>query len=287
MTSDKTATDANGLPLYGLDKELAERAAAKYDPEREAKVRWYIEEVSGEKFANDGFQESLKDGVLLCKAMNKIMPENPIKITTSKLAFKQMENIANFLDRMEKLGVPAHDRFLTVDLYEGKNMLQVIDSIFALSRHAVKKGFDGPLLGPKLAEKNERKFSEDQLNQGKAAVPLLVGFNGGANAKGIIMGGVRQVYDPSIEKGDTTTVSKLLSLNESPSSKPLGVVMGGRREIGGVYLDAPVEDDNGEAPTETAPTSDSVENVTEALASTTLSKEPEDDDFLDDYYKEE
>ena len=68
-----------------------------------------------------------------------------------------MENINNFLAALtDKLGVPKHDQFQTVDLYEGKNVIQVIDTIFSFSRHAVAKGFDGPLLGPKLADKRVR-----------------------------------------------------------------------------------------------------------------------------------
>lgn len=40
----------------------------------------------------------------------------------------------------ETLGVPKHDLFQTIDLYEKKNMTQVIDSIFALSRYGYKAG---------------------------------------------------------------------------------------------------------------------------------------------------
>lgn len=61
----------------------------------------------------------------------------PVKLTTSKFPFKQMEVIGQYLDRISKLGVLSQESFQTVDLYEGKNMLQVIDSIFALSRHGM------------------------------------------------------------------------------------------------------------------------------------------------------
>ncbi|KAI9342446.1 calponin homology domain-containing protein, partial [Zopfochytrium polystomum] len=158
------------------DPQLAEKAKAKYDPKREQEAKEYIEDISGEKFSSSSFHESLKDGVLLCKMMNRIMPNPPIKITTSKMPFKQMENIAAFLDRVEKLGVPAYDRFLTVDLYEAKNMDQVINCIFSLSRYAAAAGFDGPVLGPKLASRNERTFSEEQLAQSKNIVPKLASF---------------------------------------------------------------------------------------------------------------
>jgi len=40
-------TDANGTPLYGIDKELAEKAASKYDPALEADCRSWLEVVTG------------------------------------------------------------------------------------------------------------------------------------------------------------------------------------------------------------------------------------------------
>lgn len=51
-----------------------------------------------------------------------------------------MENIAHFLAGADKLGVPKHDLFQTIDLYEKKNMTQVVDTIFAVSRYAYKAG---------------------------------------------------------------------------------------------------------------------------------------------------
>ena len=40
--------------------------AEKYDPEREKQARHWLEEVTGTPFSSLNFQESLKDGVLLC-----------------------------------------------------------------------------------------------------------------------------------------------------------------------------------------------------------------------------
>ncbi|KAL1925772.1 uncharacterized protein VTP21DRAFT_655 [Calcarisporiella thermophila] len=144
------------LPLYGIDREIHNRIKAKYDPERERQAREYIETVTGESFPSEDFRESLKDGVLLCKTLNQVLP-GEVSYRESKMPFVQMENIAAFLRGAEKLGMPKHDLFQTVDLYEGKNMVQVIDTIFSFSRHAVKHGFEGPVLGPKLVDKNPRK----------------------------------------------------------------------------------------------------------------------------------
>ncbi|KAJ3109276.1 hypothetical protein HDU97_007770 [Phlyctochytrium planicorne] len=195
-------------PVRGLDQDLADKAAAKYDPKREADARYFIETVTGETFASDNFQASLKDGVLLAKLMNKILPSDPIKVSTSKIAFKQMENIGFFLNRLSKVGVPTYEQFQTVDLYEGKNIDQVVNCIFSLSRHAAAKGLDVPVLGPKLTAKVERTFTEEQLNQSKSILPRLTGF---------------------------------VAKSDGPGP------FGGRREIGGVYMDSNETVDNVEA----------------------------------------
>jgi transgelin len=78
-----------------------------------------------------------------------------------------MENINNFLAGMTKLNVPKADQFQTIDLYEKKNPTQVLDSIIAFARHAQKQNADIPLLGPKLADKHQTSFSQEQLDAGK------------------------------------------------------------------------------------------------------------------------
>lgn len=88
-----------------------------------------------------------------------------------------MENLANFLKALNDAGVPTHDQFQTVDLYENKNIIQVIDTIFAMSRTATASGFKGPVIGPKLAEKQEYNFSEQVLNQGKSILTLQTSGN--------------------------------------------------------------------------------------------------------------
>ena len=77
-----------------------------------------------------------------------------IKPAVTKMPFKQMENINQFLLALDKSGVPKHDQFQTIDLFEKKNLGQVVLSLFALSRHAQKNGYQGPALGPKLADKH-------------------------------------------------------------------------------------------------------------------------------------
>ncbi|KAJ3312941.1 Muscle-specific protein 20 [Boothiomyces sp. JEL0838] len=187
------AANNNPQPVKGLDSDLKLKRQSKYSPEREQEAREWIEQVAFVQLEGE-FADALKDGVALCKLINNLMPDRkPIKPSTSKLAFKQMENIHAFLQGVTDLGVPSFESFQTIDLYEKKNMNQVVDCIFAISRVAEKNGFDGPRLGPKLAQKVERNFTEEQLKEAKFAVPKLTGFTGGASQSGMNIGQKRQI----------------------------------------------------------------------------------------------
>ncbi|KAJ3039095.1 Muscle-specific protein 20 [Rhizophlyctis rosea] len=247
-------TGNTAVPIYGLDKELAAKAQAKYDPEREREAREWVENVTGEKIeAGQSLQDGLKDGVLLCKLANIVMPNQNIKINTSKMPFKQMENINNFLSALTTLGVPKNDQFQTIDLFEGKNMNQVrilrhweisedssdidrpyiidqvVDTVFALSRNAVKSGFEGPLLGPKLADKHEVNFSDEALAQGRNVIGLQMGFAGGASQSGMTYGGRRQIHDPNISNKPSEVPSQQMGFSGGASQA--GMSYGTRRQI--------------------------------------------------------
>lgn len=61
-----------------------------------------------------------------------------VKYKESNMPFVQMENISHFLRacEMDPLNLPAHDRFLTVDLFDSKDPAQVLQCIAAFSRRA-------------------------------------------------------------------------------------------------------------------------------------------------------
>lgn len=150
-----------------MDPTAAKRAA-KYSPEREAQAQEWIEQLIGERFDPSlTFQENLKDGTKLCRLINAITPGAISKIQSPNMPFRQMENINLFLSAIEKWGVPKFELFQTVDLYENKNIIQVIDTIFAVSRNAVKLGYNGPILGPRLAESRNITFTPEQLAEAK------------------------------------------------------------------------------------------------------------------------
>ena len=101
------------------------------------------------------------------------------------MAFKQMENINNFLNAVTKhMNIQSIDLFQTCDLFEDKNMNQVVNGIHSVGRGAQKIGFKGPVVGVKESSKNEREFDQATLNAGKAIASQQMGNNKGANQSG-------------------------------------------------------------------------------------------------------
>jgi len=123
---------ANHGPVYGLDAELKSRRDQSFDPKLEREALQWISSVTGEHLSGSIY-ESLKSGIVLCKLMNKLQPGKISKIGTGNMPFVQMENIGNYLSACKSL-LASHDLFQTVDLYEAKNLNQVVQNILALKR---------------------------------------------------------------------------------------------------------------------------------------------------------
>lgn len=161
------------------------------------KVLKWMEEVTGEKIDREQpVHKVLKDGVIICKVINKLMPGRIKKIATKGLAFQLMENHTAIQKAMKEYGVIQEEIYQTPDLFEGRNVRSAINSLFSLGRTASNKGYDGPTLGPKMAEEHKREFTEEQNRQGRdAAVGLQAGQNQGASQAGLSMGKQRMVLD--------------------------------------------------------------------------------------------
>ena len=142
--------------------------------EREAQA--WIEAMTGESFGGSSFADGLKDGVLLCKLVNKIKPGSVAKVNDpATMPFKKMENIANALKGLRALGMKEFEMFGTPDLFEEKNLKQVASSVHALGRllQTIMPDAPFPKLGVKVVEKNVREFSEEQMVQARMAVSVL------------------------------------------------------------------------------------------------------------------
>ncbi|XP_021572522.1 transgelin-3 isoform X2 [Carlito syrichta] len=188
---------ANRGPSYGLSREVQEKIEQKYDADLENKlVDWIIlqcaEDIEHPPPGRAHFQKWLMDGTVLCKLINSLYPpgQEPIpKISESKMAFKQMEQISQFLKAAEIYGVRTTDIFQTVDLWEGKDMAAVQRTLMALGSVAVTKD-DGCYRGEpswfhRKAQQNRRGFSEEQLRQGQNVIGLQMGSNKGASQAGM------------------------------------------------------------------------------------------------------
>ncbi|KAI7887501.1 hypothetical protein K492DRAFT_202657 [Lichtheimia hyalospora FSU 10163] len=178
---------------YSINCDISRKIQAKYSIEHEQQAREWIEQLINESLPNTDFHACLKDGVVLCKVIEKLIPGRG-KYKVSKMPFAQMENIAQFLSGAKELGVPPHDLFQTVDLFEKKNMTQVVDAIFAVSRYAHEAGACSSILGPKLAKRHEVSFSEETLNASKSVFNTYqYGYTKGANQSGLIFGARREI----------------------------------------------------------------------------------------------
>jgi len=178
---------SNGLPLYGMDKELAAKKAFRDAhrglPEMTEQAREWVCTIVG-PLGDGTLQQELKSGVVLCNLINAIQPGCCRKPSPSAMPFKQMENISNYLAACNALGMPKHSSFQTVTLFEDQDMMQVVTNLHALGAIAQKLGFEGEgQLGVKLADANVRVFTAEQRARGKAEQTFIgKGSSGQATA---------------------------------------------------------------------------------------------------------
>ncbi|KAJ8608197.1 hypothetical protein MRB53_039795 [Persea americana] len=167
-----------------FDRDLKRKEKAKYDDRFDEMARdaeSWIAELIGHPLppapnvpGGGDLCDRLKDGTILCELVNTIAP-NSTRYKKSAMPFIQMENIAAFLKfSSEVLKIPAHDLFQTIDLYERKNVFQVVQSIHTVSRYAATyhaKQNPGQsairFLGPRMSTSVSREFTQEQLNEAK------------------------------------------------------------------------------------------------------------------------
>jgi len=227
---DAAEKTEDGIPLYGLDKELAAKAAAKRDPKKEQEARAWIEALTGTSLEGT-LQEALKSGIVLCALASAIKPGVCKKASTMAMPFKQMENISNFLDACTKLGVGKHDLFQTVNLYENKDMNSVLLTLEALGRVASQMpdyAPEWPTFGAKLADRSVRHFDNETLAKGKAAQTFIGrGSTGQANQSG--------TFDTSRNIGKMDHVKGVEKLGGDGSVTAVGKGSHGHASQAGTY----------------------------------------------------
>lgn len=173
--------------VTSLDQDMRRLRMDRYTPKAANEARSWIEEVLGERLPAGDLLDALKDGTVLCRLVNLAVPSPGVKFKKSAMPFIQMENISVFLRacEMPPLNMPAHDRFLTVDLYEGKDPAQVLQCLSAFSRAAnsVNPSRIPSSIGPKRG--------------GSVLSPATTGSGGGFSSPGLSSPGMGRARGPS------------------------------------------------------------------------------------------
>jgi len=116
---------------YGIDAELKRKQDAKTDlgeyNRAVAFVKAHVPEAS--ELTPLNFHDIMKDGQMLCALGNALWPGSCTGVSKSKMPFNQMENIAKYLNACTAAGMVSTDLFQTVDLFEAKNINQVIHNL--------------------------------------------------------------------------------------------------------------------------------------------------------------
>ncbi|XP_067415199.1 calponin-2 [Emydura macquarii macquarii] len=224
----------NKGPSYGLSAEVKSRLAQKYDAQKEAELRIWIENITGRQIGPD-FQMGLRDGVILCELMNKLKPGSVRKINRSSQPWHQLENLSNFIKAMANYGMNPVDLFEANDFFEAGNMTQVQVSLLALAGMAKTKGIQSDVdIGVKYSEKQHRNFDDAKMKAGQCVIGLQMGTNKCASQSGMTAYGTRRhLYDPKnqiLPPMDHSTISLQMGTNKCASQVGM-TAPGTRRHI--------------------------------------------------------
>lgn len=74
---------------------LPKQVAGKRDLQQESEARQWIETVTGERFPADvDYETALRNGIVLCKLMNRLAPGIVSRVNVSGGDYKMMDNIS-------------------------------------------------------------------------------------------------------------------------------------------------------------------------------------------------
>lgn len=226
------------------------KLAGKYDTDAEAEVISWFKSLLNEELIGGmrEMEKQLRNGQLLVKLAQHVQKNSPVitdkarkmtlKSNNLSAPFKQMENIQVFLNFCEAYGVAKGGQFQTVDLFEGRNMAQVLNCIQQLGSECQRNNFNGPTIGPKPQITNVREFSAEQLKAGQGIIGLQAGTNKCASQSGMSMGGVRHVADiraDDMSKDGQGIIGLQAGSNKGASQA--GMSMGSVRHVSDIRAD--------------------------------------------------
>ncbi|KAF8572293.1 hypothetical protein P879_00119 [Paragonimus westermani] len=244
---------SNRMVDMGMDVQINRRLNSKYDAESESEAIGWLNKLTGENvpLGRENVCATLKNGQILIKLINAVYdgtanlpPEaarmkRPFKANTMTAPFKQMENIQTFLNAAGAYGVPRASLFQTVDLYEARNMAQVLNTILQLGTECQRNNFNGETCGPKPTFENKREFTEEQLRASEGIIGLQAGTNKLASQAGMSHGGPRHITDIKVDAASKDSQGVIgLQMGTNKLASQAGMSHGGPRHITDIKVDA-------------------------------------------------
>lgn len=243
---------ANRMTDMGMDVQINRRLNSKYDSESEREAIGWMNKLTGENvpLGREQVCANLKNGQTLIKLINAVYdgtaqlpPEaarmkRPFKANTMTAPFKQMENIQTFLNAAAAYGVPRASLFQTVDLYEARNMAQVLNTLLQLGTECQRNNFSGETCGPKPTYENKREFTEEQLRASEGIIGLQAGTNKLASQAGMSHGGPRHITDIKVDQASKEGSAVIgLQMGSNKGATQAGMSHGGPRHITDIKVD--------------------------------------------------
>ncbi|CAH8604031.1 unnamed protein product [Heterobilharzia americana] len=237
---------------FGIDVAISRKLNSRYDPDAERQVIGWIQQLTGQNIplGRENVQRTLKNGRILVELINAVYERTPnlppkaqtirrpVNPNTGNAPFKQMENIQKFLDLSEAYGVPRECLFQTVDLFEARNMAQVLATLLQLGTECQRNGFQGPVCGPKPTYSQPRQWTEEKLRAGEGIIGLQAGTNKLASQKGMSFGAQRHIADIKCDEmtpEGAAVISLQMGTNKFASQK--GMSFSNQRHIADIKCD--------------------------------------------------
>jgi len=200
----------------GSARDHQNKVEAGFDCEEALKCLAWIREVTGDTIpmeevdssvkhkVSDFFWKTLKSGMLLCKLINCVVPEDlqiNMNTTTFKISGNESFEMARerarlelFVYKCQEFGVSDALTFQTDQLYERTNLPQVCAAIRSLGIEAESRpSYTGHRMWPKKSESNRRTFTDEQMRMGESVINLQMGTNKFASQAGMNFGKKRMI----------------------------------------------------------------------------------------------
>uniref|UniRef100_A0A2K6B265 Calponin n=1 Tax=Macaca nemestrina TaxID=9545 RepID=A0A2K6B265_MACNE len=213
----------NKGPSYWLSAEVKNRLLSKYDPQKEAELRSWIEGLTSLSISPN-FQKGLKDRIILHTLMNKLQPGSVPMINRSMQNWHQRGNLSNFIKAIVSYGMNPMNLFEANNLFESGNMTQVLSLLALVGKMGTNKC--ASQLGMTMYSTGRHLYSP------KNHILLQMGTNKCASQVGMTAPWTQQqIYDTKLGTNKCDNSSMSLQMGYTQGANQRGQVFGLGRQI--------------------------------------------------------